>query len=176
MKVSVKLLIAFSFIISFSHCIQPKQENHNLTVQINNVSRLKKDTLKEIGNIYYSIDFDLINHTDSTIHFWMMTCSKINNFIFNVKNVYVITPYPCDSNFPAVRTIERNQNMNFKGLIGTTDTANLKLDLKLGFIYIRKEEKSHLYELIPPPPIDSCRRKHETHKNIIWSETFRLEK
>lgn len=84
-------------------------------------------------------------------------------------------PFDCTRNFPTVMIIDKNQKMNFKGVIGTTNTANLKQELKLGFIYIKENEKSRLNELLPSPPNDSGIIRRATPKQIIWTNPFRID-
>lgn len=174
MKTTTRLVIAIIIIILFNDCNHSRQDNHQLTIQINSIKKLNQDTLKDISDIYYSINFDLKNNTDSTVYFWIMNCTWDDNFIYNIENVYVMNPFNCSRNFPTVDSIERNQFMNFKGVIGAENKDDLKKELRLGFIYIKENEKSRLNEILPSPPVDSIITRVKP-KNIIWSEPFEIK-
>ena len=174
-----KLLAVLVLMILLIQCSnnRPKQINHDFSIKINAINKASDDTLKDLNwkAHFYKFDLSLENNTDSTIHFWMMTCSWDDNFITNYQNVRIISPLVCDSNFPTIYDIDKNTKINFKGLITIKDSFDINKLIKIGFIYIKSNERDRLIELTPPPPGDSIQLKdHNTHNSIIWSDYFSI--
>ncbi len=185
MKKIIKVLV---LIILLNPSLQCRHTN-DFTIQINSVTKLNKDTIKKkiFDHVYYAIDFDLMNNTDSTINFWMVKGLWTENYIFNNKSVYLFIESKGSSRLD-MRTIERNQKMNFRAFIGISDTSKLENEVKLGLIFISskvgKIKASHalipdwIALQLPLEMLDTKERKwhEEARKNIIWSEPFKVEK
>jgi hypothetical protein len=154
------------------------QTDHEFSVKINEITKASDDTLKDwiYKARFYKIDLSLVNNTDSTIHFWMFTCSWDANFITNFQDIRIIGPLECTRNFPKVYDIDKNKRINFKGLITIKDSFDINTKIKVGFIYIKSNERDRLVELVPPPPGDSLyMKRHNTHNNIIWSDYVKVK-
>ena len=99
-----------------------------------------------------------------------------NNFITNYQNVRIIGRLVCTNNFPTIYDLDKNKKINFKGLIAVKDSFDFNNMIKIGFIYIKSNERDRLVELTPPPPGDSIKLKaHNTHKSIIWSDYLKIK-
>jgi hypothetical protein len=176
----VKFLGVIVLMILFIQCSNnpSKQTDHDFLVKINQICKVSDDTLKDwIWEAhFYSIDLSLENNTDSTIHFWINTCSWNDNFITNFQNIRIIGPLKCTRNFPTIRELAKNKKINYHGLIAIKDSFDLNNNVKVGFIYIRTNENDRLVEILPIPPRDSVQlRKHNTHDNIIWSDYSKIK-
>jgi hypothetical protein len=168
-------LIILMIVFLQSCNISKRNTDHDFSLKINEIAKVSDDTLKDwyCKARFYKIDLSLVNNTDSTVHFWMFTCSWNTNFITNYQDIQIVGPFKCIKNFPKVYDLDKNQKINFKGLIAIKDSFDLNKKIKLGFIYIRSYEHNRLVEIVTPPPGDSIElKKHNTHNNIIWSEYF----
>jgi hypothetical protein len=177
MKIILKeLIVAISAILLFQCSCKPqKQVNHDFFVKINQISKVRNDTLGWNDAIFYSIDLSLVNNSDSTINFWMWTCAWDWNFISNKKDAFILGP-ECPKNIQTIWNLEKKQKIDFNGLIAVLDSTNLDLEVRIGFIYIQKNEGQRLIEITPPPPGDSVLFKmHNKHENVIWSDSFKLK-
>jgi len=173
----MRTILAFIFLLIFlTQCFNDR--NNDLELKINSISKAIDDTLKELSwnAKFHKLSLSLENNTDSTIHFWMYTCSWDRNFITNYQNISIIGTLECPRNFPKLFDIEVNSRMNFDGLLAIDDTFDLNKMIKIGFIYIDEDEESRIIEISPFPPGDSVAlKKHNTHDRIIWSEPFMIK-
>ena len=163
-------------LILLSQCNNDK--NNNFELKISNISAAIDDTLKEFSwnANFHMISLSLENNTDSTIQFWMNSCSWNDNFLSNDTNIYVLGPLECPGNFPKLFTIDANNKLNFNSLLAVDDTFNLAKEIKIGFIYIKSDEESRIIEITPPVPGDSLALiRHNTHDKIIWSDPFMIK-
>ena len=180
MKTMIKLLGIIVLMILFIQCNDnsKKQSDHDFSVKIDKIWKTNDDTLKDWiwkAN-FYKLNVSLLNNTDSTIHYWMNTCSWDDNFVTNNQNIKIIGPIECTRNFPKIFDLDKNNRINFSGLIAVKDSFDFNKMIKIGFIYIKLNERERLIEIIPPLPGDSIQlRKHKTHNRIIWSDYFKIK-
>jgi len=172
-RTKIFLLVIFSFLL-FQCTRSPN--NHDFIVEINQISKVRNDTLGMDKWKFYSIDLSLVNNTDSTISFLMWTCAWDWNFISLLKGVNIIGP-ECPRNFPTIMRLEKNQKMDFSGLITSEDSSLFNMDNRIGFIYLKESEGVKLVEITPPPPgADSVLlKRHNKHERIIWSDYLRFK-
>jgi len=167
-----KIFLALIVSTLLSYSCTNKSNESKMKVQINVVEKLDPDKFKGQKGTFYSANINLINNTDSVTHFWIMSCSWQDNWIFNYDNMHLYNG-GCDKNIPKLRHIERGQTLNFNGIVQILDTLTItnQKDLLLGFVIIKEPEilgvtdfKSVLIDKI------------NNRKDIIWSDTFKINK
>jgi hypothetical protein len=176
------------FLLLFTRCISPqpketplkdpsnvtKQLNANkpkestLKVQVSVIDKLNSEYYKEMGGIFYTLNIDLINNTDSTIQIWMMSCSWMENMLSNTAKAHLLG-CNCDKNCPELYKIKSGQAITYNGILRVKDTSVLKnhQEVKLGFVLIKEGETSgngDFYRILS----DKIKRK----KDFIWSNTI----
>jgi hypothetical protein len=180
------------FIVLFTNCTSPKPKESTLKVQVNapkhlNSNKPKESTLKirvkvnnklnseeykKMEGAFYSTDIYLINDTDSTIHFWMMSCSWMDNMRFSTDKAYLYKWGGCNKNVPELKQIEPGQKITYNGItcIRNTSFFRSQNDVKLGFVLIRKGETSGNsdFERVLSDKIKS-------KKDFIWSNAFKIK-
>jgi hypothetical protein len=164
------LLMAISTLL-YIGCHNEKESN--LKVNVNVISKLDPKIIYNKEVPLYSIDIDLINHTDSVVRFWIMNCSWPDSWISN-HNLVGLYCCVCDMNYPVIRQIDAGQKITFKGTLMVLDSLEdvKKYDLKLGFVFVKEKDYSikdggSFRELV----LD----KGKESKDIIWSELFRIK-
>ena len=179
------------FLVLFTRCTSPKPKESTLKIPVNVTKQLNSDKPREstlkvqvkvtnklnlkdfpgYNGVFYSIDIDLINNTDSTIHFWIMSCGWMVNMRFNTVKVY-LKRGDCDKNSSEVKQIEPGQIITYNGILCIRNTSVIKnhKDVKLGFVLIKEEENlggGDFDRLLH----DKIKRK----KDIIWSNAFKIK-
>lgn len=165
-----KLLISFSLIVLFCHCSTHKSKEANMRVQVKIINRLEADNFKNKKATFYYVSLDLINNTDSTVSFWMMSCSWQDNWIINSDSARFYYQ-GCDSNFPELKQILSGQKLTFVGILQFLSPlqSEIEKDFKIGFVEIKQHEyliNSDFRSVLLP--------KIKDKKDIIWSEAFKL--
>lgn len=91
---------------------------------------------KDWGPGYFTMA-TVSNTQDTTIHFYIMTCSwPGDNWV--VSNDSVIFWYPgCDSNFPERIELLPHQSIHFYGILFYSRKKPVSKNVKLGFIYYK---------------------------------------
>ena len=185
-------IILSMFIVLFTNCTSPKPKESTLRVPVNatkqlNSNKPKESTLKvqvkvnnklnseeykKMEGVFYSIDIGLINDTDSTIHFWMMSCSWMDNMRFSTAKAYLYKWGGCNKNVPELKQIEPGHKITYNGIICIRNASFFRnhKDVKLGFVLIRKGETSgdSDFERVLS---DKIKRK----KDFIWSNAFKIK-
>ena len=179
------------FIVLFTNCTSPKPKESTLRVPVNatkqlNSNKPKESTLKvqvkvnnklnseeykKMEGVFYSIDIGLINDTDSTIHFWMMSCSWMDNMRFSTAKAYLYL-WGCDKNCPELYQVESGHKITYNGVLCIENASIIKnhKDIKLGFVLIRAGETSGNSDFLRLLS-DKIKRK----KDFIWSNTFKIK-
>ena len=110
------LIFSFVAIVSCSHIAKDKSDNITLKTRVIRTydstcyPYLYRDSTQ---HHMFDIVISLINHTNSQKSFWLMTCSRWENFIVN--NDYIdIVPVGCDANFPYPFTLNINDSLIWK--------------------------------------------------------------
>ena len=179
------------FLVLFTRCTSPKPKESTLKVPVNVTKLLNSDKpkdsilkvqvrainksnsvqFKDVKGVFYSINIDLINNTDSIIRFWIMKCSWQDNWVSNTDSMHLIDR-ACDGNFPIHTQIEPGQKITFNGIIVIANTSVIKNhnDFRLGFVLIKKGESSGDSDFRRV-----LRDKIKTKKDIIWSNAFKIK-
>lgn len=124
----------------------------------------------------YDIDIELVNNTDSIISYWEMSCSWQENWIFNYKQLGLL-PYEIRGvNGPVITSLNPKERKIYHTNILLTDSNSTLInnELKIGFVFVRKQDYS--YSNIFTPFSDVLIEKEKDQNNIIWSDSFRLNK
>lgn|GEM_PF-7029235 len=167
------------FFIRCNNNYKLQQNKNAFSLKINSVLKVNEDSIKYLdldkGHIYI-IDILFENNTDSTIHFLIHNCAWGDNFITNSKNVYLFANFSCLRDFLEIAEIGKHQSHHLKGYIKIGNTSDISNNLKVGFIYVKPNEKDRIIEIVPPDLRDSVKvKKHNTHKNVIWSDYFKVK-
>ena len=161
-----KLFLGLSILILLNSCKTLNSKEQRLRIKIDQIEKIPSSVLNLKSGDFYSVKINLINNTDSTIRFWMMSTSWWDNWIFNSDGIcfYWLT---CNHNFPSIKELLPHKNLTLNSIIEVCDTSNnkIKQGLKLGFILINKNEYSFekdYFEIL----LD----KKNKHKDIIWCD------
>ena len=167
-----KIFLAIVTSILFSYSCANKSKEPKMKVQINIVKKLDSDKFKRQKGTFYSANINLINNTDSVIHFWIMSCSWQDNWIFNYDNIRLYND-GCDKNIPKFMSMERGKTLNFNGIVQILDAFTIinQKDLLLGFVIIKEHEILGVTDF-RSILID----KINTRQDIVWSETIKIKK
>ncbi len=167
------ILLAIAVIILFSQCNRRRTANHCFVVNVDIIGETTISSNMHKDHRFYKANIDLINNCDTIIHFWIMTCSWEDNFIFNNDSFLYFYNAGCDGNFPKLVQIEPNNKISYTGIIDIADTStNLNYKTyKLGFLLIKEKEYDYNddYHLL-------INEKIKNKDAIIWSNEFRLKK
>lgn len=162
-----KIISLVGTLILFVCCITTEPKEKNLEVRISIIDKLNADKFNGDKGIFYSIEIDLINNTDTTISFWSMSCDWERNWMPNT-NTFYLYPRDCLSNYPHITQVESNKKITFKGIVcfeSIEEPSNT--NYRLGFTLIRAKEVENI----------SCfnqllHSKKERKIDLIWSEPF----
>ena len=179
------------FLVLFTRCTSPKPKESTLKVPVNVTKQLNSDKpkdsilkvqvrainksnsvqFKDVKGVFYSINIDLINNTDSIIQFWIMSCSWDDNFIFNTVKVHLLG-WDCNKNSPEICQIAPGQIKTYNVILCIRNNSVIKnhKDVKLGFVLIKKEEN------LGGGDFDRLLHdKIKREKDIIWSNAFKIK-
>jgi len=186
MKYFPKLLFLFLILSSNSYCSE--KDSTGLSVKINLIKEYFipfhpyhyfHDYVPDNDSIKlkkFDIEITLKNNSDSTICFYLMTCSWEWDFIINNTYIY-FSGKDCEGNFPYMRNIKSGDSIILK----TTLQRDLRWDnpqknsigkgynvktTKIGLIYIDKKQGYDYHNIHD----DKSRWK------IIWSNPLYLNK
>jgi hypothetical protein len=135
------------------------------------ISNKLDDEFRNKKTTFYSVNIDLINDTDSTVSFWLMSCSWQDNWIINSDSVRFYYQ-GCDSNFPELKQILSGQKLTFIGILQVLSPlkTGIEKDFKIGFVEI----KQHEY-LVNSDFRNVLLAKIKDKKDIIWSKAFKFK-
>ena len=111
----------------------------------------------------YHFKMSILNQTDSTYGFWLMTCSYEDNFKFNTS-VIQFKGKACDSNFPELIELPSwKEHIIEDELVANLNVIKQEKDIRLGLILVAKDDYSYssggfIFE------------KRYQRKGIIWSK------
>ena len=164
----IVFLIVLFLVISCSSA--PKKDRKKIDIQINIGNKITSKEFEKLEGFFYCISIDLINHTDSTLYFWSMSCSWEENWVFN-NNVIKLYGHDCDNNSPCIKMLKPGKSFNFKGIVHTFEDLKYieNNGIRLGFVFINKNEihnVSNFRKLLD--------YKYKERKDIIWSEPFKI--
>lgn len=134
-----KIFIVLSVLILLSSCVSnPKKKS--LQVEVSLVNKISPFLVNEKTGEFYSIKLNIINNTDSTVRFWMLSCWWEDNCIFNSKNI--VFHYPtCLKNSLDIKEIASGKSIIYNGIIKVINIKSLNnKGFKLGFILVNENE------------------------------------
>jgi hypothetical protein len=156
------------------HLNTDNPKDSTLKVQVRVINKLNSDQFKDInGVVFYSINIDLINNTDSIIHFWIYSNDWVLDWIFNTHKMYLsMKEGRGEKNVPVLKQIEPGNKITYHGILCIENTSVIKnhSDLRLGFVLIKKEETSGNGDFHTV-----LRDKIKKKKDIIWSDAFKIK-
>jgi hypothetical protein len=107
----------------------------------------------------------LTNTQDTTIHFWVMSCSwPAHNFITSNDSIYFWIP-GCDRNIPDKIVLLPHHSVDFYGLFEPSNKKPLPMTVKLGFLYFDSFEDLLDYIV--------GRNRHQNF-NVHWSNSVNI--
>jgi hypothetical protein len=168
-----KLLLITSLMLFISQCnYNPKFKESFITIHVKVIDKLDASKYRIPSDLYYSVNIDFKNNTDSIIQFWMMTCSWQNNWIFQSDSIFLYGE-KCTTNYPLLHNINPREIKIFKSIICVKDSKKLTEGniLKIGFVLVKENELSEDIDFMK-----LLRYKIKCQKDIIWSEPFKLDK
>lgn len=165
----MKIILLVSILV-LNSCNMETPLGKSIEFKIGIISKLNSNIFRGLTGDYYSVKIDLVNHTDSTLKFWIMTCYWQLNFISNSDELYLYNN-GCDNNYPHIIEIEKNKSYSFDGVIRVSKELKLKKNrYKLGFIYIKEKEIKDELDFM-----SKVTNKKPDDKSIIWSNSFRIK-
>jgi hypothetical protein len=163
-KFSLYFEIIFAVIICVLQGCTSKNDSPKVIVNVNVGPKQKENETLNDRNLYYPINIDILNNSDSTIHFWLMKCSWEDNFISNSKNILLLD-HECDGNFPIRKTISANGKLQLDWMLRSL--SNSPSPGKLGFVIVRDYsplQDGNFFEIVA--------LKASDNNNVIWSNEF----
>ncbi|WP_026714003.1 hypothetical protein [Flavobacterium daejeonense] len=137
-----------------------KIKKPNMEVKINIIGKLNSNEFKGKNGTFYSINIDLINNTDATTRFWVLSCSWQDNWIFNGDAIDFYSQ-GCDKNYPTIIEIKPRQKLTYNGIIHIK--SNKEVGIKLGFVLIKE------HDIVKMSDFRSVLiNKIKNQKDIIW--------
>lgn len=167
-KMNKIFLILSIFAILGISCAN-KMKKPNMEVKISVIGKLNSNEFKTQSGTFYSVNMDLVNNTDSTIRFWVMSCSWQDNWIFNIDSV-VFYSEGCDKNYPIITEIKPRHKITYNGVIHCVDRLKLNKETKIksGFVLIKENDVLKMSDFT-----DVLINKIKNQKDIIWGELDR---
>lgn len=120
----------------------------------------------KIANQSYFTYMSITNNQDTTISFYLMSCSwMIDNWISDNDSISLLF-LGCDINTPLYITLLPHQLIDFSAIIITKPHTEMSTLFRFGFLYFKKEKD--LLDYIP--------KKNKTDNiRIYWSDAIKLE-
>ena len=161
-----KLILWFCILFLLESCISSKCSENPLQVKVDVIDKIPLNVIKEKNGNFYSVKINLINKTDSTVRFWMMTTSWWDHMVFNSHGICFFWRI-CNHNFPELKKLLPNESLIYNGIIQICDTSNYKIkkSFKIGFIFINKNEYN-----VGDHDFDIILDKKKNNKYIIWCD------
>ena len=161
-----KIICTFCLIVLVCSCTKNKVRQKDLQIKVEVSEKMNLQLSSTFDIDCYPVKISLINNTDTTLRYCIMTCSWEDNFVLTSDSVNLFA-LGCDHNFPTVKEIlpgdtivYKNEYLRVFRWSGKQKTANVKL----GFIFIRNNEsKVNTFDSIL-----SEKRKIKT--DVIWSD------
>lgn len=118
----------------------------------------------------YPVKISIKNNSDSTIRFWIMSCSWEDNFVFNSDSIRIFG-LGCDKNFPKKIELPANGTLVYNNRyikVCGWGAIQKQAILKLGFIVIRVNDFSELNH--DKSFSDVLLEKKNRKRDIIWCD------
>jgi len=93
----------------------------------------------------YPFKISILNQTDSTFGYWLMTCSRFDYFELNTKGIE-FNSEECDSNFPTLIELPSSKEQILSGefIVTQLDSIKQKKNIRIGLHVIGKEYNLNL--------------------------------
>src|ERR1017187_8716582 len=113
---SLKFVVIWAVVGFCISCKNPFHKQGNLDVQISNIVKLNPEKFPEFKGKSYSADIDIVNNTDTVVNFEIMTCSWMDNFLFDNDSIglYYVA---CNHNYPINRKLLPNNKISYHRVI-----------------------------------------------------------
>ncbi len=120
-----------------------KGDNSPLRIAVQITGKRSK-AINAVWNAY-PFKVSILNQTDTTFGFWLMTCSRFDYFELNTKGIE-FNSEECDSNFPTLIEIPSGKECILSGefIVTQLDSIKQKKDIKIGLHVIGKEYNLNL--------------------------------
>jgi hypothetical protein len=165
----MKILI-YCLLLILGYC-NPSASRRNIEIRIMKIDKIESESSSDSEDNFYSINIDLINNSNTDFNFWSMTCAWEQNWTSDSPYLKFANEENCELNYPHVIYLERNNKCSFNGIIRVSKKNLPKnQEYKLGFLFVAETEyrrsKDDFNEILI--------QKFKKHKDIIWSNPFKL--
>lgn len=124
-------------------------------------------------NNYYNVEFKLINHTDSVLDFFTLSCASLITIVTDAKDEVTFLNNKCSSNSGILISLKPNQEYSLPAVF----ISNKYNTMRFGFVLNRAKYKHGLKKnglSITEDPIDELKRMSENQENVIWTENITM--
>ena len=163
-----KLIVVFSLFVFLNSCGAQNQYRKCLKVNIDVIGKINPSFVNEKEGEFYSVKISLVNKTDSTLRFWVMSCSWQDNWVFNSNDI-IFYRDNCLKNIMKVKELAPNGILTYTGVLAvrTNQISKRLKNLRLGFIFVRENEFSYLSKMDYHKIL--LEQKDE-NRDVFWSE------
>ena len=163
----IKFLCILLIVISCTPGRKEKLISHVTLLDRIDFAELEMDTthLREqlIHGRFNLIKLELLNNTDSTLHYWTNSCSWQSNWISDHKSINWVVE--CPKNIPVLVKVMPHETQSHYGIVELADSAILiGGEYKIGFVLVRKNEVNSDFDFLT-----ILRGKINTKTDIYWS-------
>lgn len=162
-----KIIFTLSLIVMICSCNDNRINQKILQVKVIVADKVTFHDYYRRNQECYPIKISLINNTDSTLHFWTMSCSWDKNFVLNSDAIRIILP-GCDKNIVDIEKLATGDTLTYDGCLEVYKIPNLEktINLRIGFVFV-SENISYSYSNFSKILLEKKNHK----KDIIWCET-----
>ena len=124
-------------------------------------------------NNYYNVEFKLINHTDSNLDFFTMSCASLITIVTDPTDEVKFLQHKCSANSCTHIILKPNQEYSIPAVF----ISNKFNTLRFGFVLCGADYKQGLEKKglpIAVDPIPELYRRRATLENVIWTENITL--
>lgn len=128
--------------------------------------------IQDVNN-YYNVEFKLINHTDSDLDFFTLSCTSLITIVTDAKDEVKFLQHKCSSNSGTLIILKPNQEYSIPAVF----ISNKYNTVRFGFVLCGVEYKQDLKKnglSIAVDPIDELKRMRDNLENVIWTENITL--
>ncbi len=120
-----KLMLGFSLFILLNSCGIQNQNRKYLKVNIDVIGKISPSFINEKEGEFYSVKISLVNKTDSTLHFWVMSCSWQDNWVLNSNDIMFYRSN-CLKNIRTIKKLAPNETLIYSGVLEARNNTTLK--------------------------------------------------
>ena len=170
-----KIFVSISLIlILYQKGYSQKPDNTDLiSVTLRIVAEGNTQYYKENNSGYFAIA-TVTNIQDTTISFWIMTCSWPDvNWVASSDSVY-FGSHGCDSNFPEKVELLPHKSINFYGVFTKLSKKPMGKSVKLGFVYFNSF--NDIFEASAERSKIKNFRKYWSNQVVLEDNLFKYQK